>query len=391
MSRLHAAADAILHRGVSMGATLPGVVAIAVDRTASLYEGAAGKRAVGRDAAMTTDSVFALFSATKAVTATAVLQLVEQGRLDLDAPARRHAPELGTLRVLDGFEADGEPRLRPPRREITTRMLLLHSAGFGYAFFNAQYERLARRQGWPEVISGSKASLLTPLLFDPGEAWEYGSGTDWAGLVVEGITGRRLGCVMQEHIFTPLGMHSTGFRLTASMRRRLARVHQRQADGSLTVLRLELPQQPEIEMGGHGLYSTAGDYSRFIRMWLNDGAFEGGRVLRPETVRMAARHGLGAMRIKPLPGVNAQLSNDVELFPGLPKSWSLASMVNAQRAPTGRPAGALGWAGLANLFYWIDRAGGVGGVWATQILPFGDAASMAGWMAFETAVYDSLG
>jgi len=143
-------------------------------------------------------------------------------------------------------------------------------------------------------------------------------------------------------------------------------------------------------MGGHGLYSTVGDYMRFIRMWLNDGAGPHGRVLKPETVKMAEQNQLGELKVTALPGVIKSLSNDAEFFPGLSKSWAFTFMVNDEKAPTGRPAGALGWAGLANLFYWIDRQNGFGGYWATQILPFADVASFTGYMRFETAFYDAL-
>ena len=168
-------------------------------------------------------------------------------------------------------------------------------------------------------------------------------------------------------------------------------MHQREADGSLTPLsNFELPQDPEVHMGGHGLYSTVGDYCRFIRMWLNNGAGENGQVLKAETVSAAVANGLGDMKIKRLPGVIPSLSNDAEFFPGMPKSWCYTFMINDEEAPTGRPAGALGWAGLANLFYWIDRKNGLGGYWATQILPFGDPVSFTGYMDFETAAYQSV-
>ena len=390
-TNLKASGDAILRKTVSEGQRVPGVVAMATDRNGTIYEGAAGKRVLGQDADMTTDSVFAIFSTTKAITATAVLQLVEEGRVDLDAPAKTYAPEIGKLQVLDGFDADGKPRLRAPKRDITTRMLLLHTAGFGYDFFNENYNRLAQQHGQPSVITATKASINTPLLFDPGERWEYGSNIDWAGQVVEGVTGQRLGEVMQERIFAPLGMADTGFTITPSMRSRLARIHQRGADGSLTALNeLELTQEPEVHMGGHGLYSTVGDYCRFIRMWLNDGAGEGGRILKRETVLLAEKNGLGDKKIKGLPGVIPSLSNDAEFFPGMSKSWALSFMVNDVAAPTGRPAGALAWAGLANLFYWIDRQNGIGGFWATQILPFADPTSVTGYIEFETATYQSL-
>jgi methyl acetate hydrolase len=382
--------DSILDRVTSGDQRVPGVAAVATDREGIVYRGAAGVRAMGQDAAMTTDTVCAIFSTTKAITGTACLQLVENGRLDLDGPAKTYAPAIGDLQVLDGFAADGTPQLRPPKRDITTRMLLLHTAGLGYDFFNENYNRLAQEQGQPGVITATHASMNTPLLFDPGEQWEYGSNIDWAGQVVEGITGQRLGEVMQERILGPLQMGDTVFSLRPDMRGRLAQIHQRQSDGSLEPLDLELPQDPEVHMGGHGLYSTAEDYAKFLRMWLNDGAGPDGRVLKPETVEMAAANGLGDMKIKGLPGVIPSLSNYAEFFPGMPKSWALTFMVNDEDAPTGRPAGSLAWAGLANLFYWIDRRNGVAGFWATQILPFADPTSVVGYLDFESAVYASL-
>jgi methyl acetate hydrolase len=388
---LKPAADQILQRVTAGSPSVPGVVAIATDRNGNIYEGAAGKRMQGGDAEMTPDSVFGIFSTTKAIAGTACLQLVEDGKLDLDAPAKTYAPEIGRIQVLEGFDADGKPKLRPPKRDVTTRMLLLHTAGFGYDFFNEKYNRLAQEHGQPSVITSSKASINTPLLFDPGDDWEYGCNIDWAGQVVEGVTGKRLGEVMQERIFTPLGMTSSAFTLTPAMRARLVCMHQREADGSVKPLPdFELPQDPEVHMGGHGLYSTVQDYCRFIRMWLNDGMGPNGPVLKKETVRMAERNGLGDKKIKGLPGVIPSLSNYAEFFPGMPKSWALTFMINDEDAPTGRPAGALGWAGLPNLFYWIDRKNGVGGFWATQVFPFADPASVGGYIDFETAVYDNL-
>jgi methyl acetate hydrolase len=385
---ISAGCGAVLQKVISGHPRVPGVVAMATDRRGAIYQGAAGKRVLGQDADMTLDTVFAIFSTTKAITATAVLQLVEDGKLDLDAPAKSYVPEIGALQVLEDFDAGGTPRLRAPKRDITTRMLLLHTAGLGYDFFNADYLRLATEHGQPSVITGTKAVLTTPLLFDPGERWEYGSNIDWAGQVVEAVAGKRLGQVMQERIFEPLGMTSTAFVLTPDMHARLARIHQRDAEGGLTPLMdMVLPQEPEVHMGGHGLYSTVPDYCRFIRMWLNDGAGEHGRVLRAETVGMAVRNALGDQKIKGLPGVIPSLSHDAEFFPGMSKSWALSFMINEEDAPTGRPAGSLAWAGLANLYYWIDRQNGIGGFWATQILPFVDPTSVTGYFDFETAVY----
>lgn len=388
-SNLNSTCDRILQKVVAGKDRVPGVAAMITDRSANIYEGAAGERRLGAGQAMTTDTVFAIFSTTKAITGTAVLQCVEEGKLDMDAPAKSYLPDIGKLEVLEGFDADGRPMLRAPKRDITTRMLMLHTAGLGYDFFNKNYLRLAQEHGQKSVITCSKASLMTPLIFDPGDKWEYGSNIDWCGQIVESIRGKRLGEVMRERIFAPLGMEDIAFSLTASMRARLATIHQREADGSLTPLPdLQLPAEPEVHMGGHGLYGSIGEYMKFIRMWLNDGAGPQGRVLKKETVDSAVRNGLQAHQaVTMLPGIIPTLSNDAEFFPGLKKSWCLTFMVNDEDAPTGRPAGAIGWAGLANTFYWIDRKNGFGGYWATQILPFGDPTSFGGYLEFETAAY----
>ncbi|MEE2060671.1 serine hydrolase domain-containing protein [Rhodococcus artemisiae] len=366
-------------------------VAAAVTRSAGpVYEGAAGVRSLNDVAPMTTDSVFAMFSTTKAITGTTVLQCVEEGLLDLDAPASDYIPEIADLCVAEGFDDAGALKLRAPNTPITTRMLLLHTAGFGYSFFDETYHRLLVDGVHPSVITATRAALNTPLLFEPGTRWNYGSNIDWAGLVVEAIRGKRLGKVMAERVFRPLGMSDTAFRLTPSMEERRTEIHQRGADGTLEPTGLVLPQEPEVDMGGHGLYSTVGDYSRFLRMWLNDGEGEHGRVLRPETVANAAVNGLGDLQVTMLPGVEPELSNDAEFFPGQRKTWAYTFMVNEEQAPTGRSAGSLSWAGLANLYYWIDRSADVAGIWATQILPFADRASVDGFLEFESRVYRSL-
>lgn len=360
------------------------------NRSATIYEGAFGKRMLDGDTDMSSDTVFGIFSCTKALTSTVILQLVEEGRLDLDVPAKAYCPELGDVMVLDGFDDSGEPLLRAPKREITTRTLLLHTAGFGYDFFSESYRRLYLKNKIPGIISCLKRSIRMPLLFDPGERWEYGVNMDWCGQIAESITGKRLGELMQQGIFEPLGMRDTGFTLTKTMRERLAPLHQRDAEGVLVPLPgVTLPDAPEVHMGGHGLYSTVGDYMRFIRMLLNEGMGENGPVLAPETVRMMHANGLGALKVRAFVSADPQMSNHCEIFPGMPKSWGYSFMINDEPAPTGRPAGSLAWAGIANLYYWIDRRNGLGGFWATQILPFADPASYEGYLAFETAVYDN--
>lgn len=366
------------------------MVAGVTDQHGTQYLESVGYRDIGTKTAMTVDSVFAVFSTTKALTGVTALQLLEEGLLDFDAPAKEYVPWIGDVQVLDGFDDNRKPVLRAPKRAITTKHLLLHTAGFGYDFFNERYLRLAIEHGQPSIVTARLQALKTPLLFDPGDRWEYGTGVDWAGQVVEAITGKRLGDVMQERIFSPLGMHDTAFGLSDSMRTRVVTVHQREPEGTLVPTDFSLPH-PEVDMGGHGLYSTVGDYLSFIRMWLNDGSSGSGeQILRPETVDFAARNHLGDLKVKMLPGVVPSLSNDAEFFPGTAKSWGYTFMINDEVAPTGRPAGSLSWAGLANLYYWIDRKNKIGGFWATQIFPFMDSESVESYLNFEKTTYDLL-
>lgn len=382
-----AAADDVVQRATP---GVPGVVAGVTTGAQTVYLGGSGVRDTATGTRMSTDSVMAIFSTTKAVTGVTALQLLEEGRLDFDAPASEYVPALGEVQVLDGFDDSGQPVLRAPRTAITTKHLLLHTAGFGYDFFNEQYNRLATDHGQPSVVTASRRALQTPLLFDPGTEWEYGSNIDWAGQVVEAITGKRLGQVMTERVFGPLGMGDSAFTLNESMRSRRVTMHQREADGSLTPTTFELPE-PEVDMGGHGLWSTVPDYLKFLRMWLNDGRSESGeQVLKADTVELAVANQLGDLKVKGLPGVIPALSNPAEFFPGLSKSWSYTFMVNDEDAPTGRPAGSIAWAGLANLYYWIDRRNDIAGYWGTQILPFVDPPSVSGYLDFETATYQAL-
>lgn len=386
--------DHIVNRVVTADdavARVPGVVATVTRSSGDVYTGAAGVVSVAEATPMVPDTVFAVFSCTKALTATTVLQCVEDGLLDLDAPATEYVPEIGELQVLTGFAEDGTQVLRAPTTEITTRMLLLHTAGFSYSFFSPEYARLLAETGRPDVLSATSADLRSPLLFDPGTRWSYGTSLDWAGQIVESVRGERLSTVMAERVFEPLGMADSGFVLSESMQARRAEIHQRGDDGALLPTGLILPQEPEIDMGGHGVYSTIPDYTKFLRMWLRDGEGQHGRVLDAETVRAASLNGLGELQAGVLRTSAPALSHDVEFFPGQSKSWAYSFMVNDETAPTGRSAGSLAWAGLANLYYWIDRDADIAGMWGTQILPFADPASLNGYLDFESAVYSCLG
>ena len=381
--------DAVLRRAADEG-EVPGIVALAASGDGVFYEGAFGLRDLAQGTAMTLDTVFRIFSMTKAVTSVAAMQLVEQGKLTLDGPVPDIDPALSAPQVLEGFDPSGAPRLRPARHPITLRRLLTHTAGFSYERWNAGTVRYVAATGMPSASTGKRAALRLPLAFDPGERWEYGVNLEWAGLLVEAASGQTLDAYVQQHIFGPLGMTDTGYQATPGQRARQASLHQRQADGSLQPQPLEAPFTPEFWPGGSGLYSTASDYTTFLRALLHGGTLGGARILRPETVALMGRNHIGAVEAGILKTTAPASSTDVDFFPGASLKWGLATMINMQPGPNGRSAGTLTWAGLANTHYWIDPARHVVGVLMTQVLPFGDPPAMRLYGRFERAVYDAL-
>ena len=383
-------ADQLLSAAVTDGA-VPGVGALATNAEGTYYEGGFGERIQGDGVEMTPDTVVWLASMTKAITGAAVMQLVEQGKLELDAPASRVLPELAERQVLEGFDDAGQPVLRPAEGEITLRQLLTHTSGFVYDIWNRDFVKYFELTENPGIISCMNAALDIPLAFDPGSRWDYGIGIDWAGKMLEAASGQSLGAYFRDNLFAPLGMDSTAFRLTDEMRGRMAKVHARLGEREFELqMELEIPQEPEFEMGGGGLYSTIGDYAKFVRMILNKGAADGQQVLKSETVEMMSVNQIGDCRVPLLKSAVPESSNDAEFFPGLEKGWGLSFMILEQDAPTGRPAGSLSWAGMANSFFWIDPKNGIGGVYATQIIPFADTKSLPLAESFESLVYQNL-
>lgn len=369
---------------------MPGIVAVAASDRGTLYEGAFGTREIGKDLPMTVDTVVWIASMTKAITAAAAMQLVEQGKLSLDSPAQQVVPELDRARVLEGFDAGGQPRLRQPRRPITLRHLLTHTAGYGYEIWSADIGRYQQATGTPGITTCQNAALTTPLLFDPGERWEYGISIDWVGKMVEAVSGQRLDAYFQQHIFGPLGMRDTSFALSPSQRSRLSAMHQRDAAGALTPIDFAMPEKPEFLMGGGGLYGTARDYLAFTRMLAQGGALEGARVLRPETVELMAHNHIGPLEAGVMKTAIPALSHDVEFFPGMSKKWGLSFLINTAAVPGGRSAGSLAWGGLANTYFWVDRARRVSGVFLSQLLPFVDHTALELYAQFEAEVYRAL-
>ena len=390
ISALKPSADALLKQAVSAG-HLPGVVAAASSADETVYEAAYGERKLGQGVAMTPDTVFWLASMTKPIVGAAAMQLVEQGKLKLDEPAARVLPELAEVKLLTGWDAQGQPLLRAPKTQLTLRQLLTHTAGFTSDIWNIDSARYLKTMNLPRAGSGKKIALSVPLTFEPGERWEYGINIDWVGQMVAAASGMRLGEYLQKNITEPLGMTSTGFRISPSMRARLATVHQRDpATGLLSPTPFEVPQETEFDPGGGGLYSTAGDYLRFTRMILKQGRGNGHQILKPETVALMSTNAMGPLRVNLLRTQNPAASLDAEFFPCVEKSWGLTFMINEQLAPTGRSAGSLAWAGVPNAFFWIDPKKDLAGVILMQVLPFVDTQAIKLFTEYEKAVYASV-
>lgn len=378
----------VLREAVESG-DAPGVVAMAATAAAGVvYEGAAGVRRLGEPAPMTLDTVFRVASMSKAVTSTAMMQLVERGQLSLDTPVTDVIPEFGRIQVLEGFDGD-TPRLRAPSRPPTVRELASHTSGLAYEIWNGELLRYLEVTGSPGIMTAQRELLFTPMASDPGTRWEYSVGIDWLGQIVETLSGSDLEKYFQENIFGPLGMTETTFTPTAGQRERLAAIHVRLEDGSLAPTDIDWVGEPEREMynGGHGLYSTTGDYMKFLGALLGGGA----PIVSPATLEVMKANAIGDLEVQPLRAAIPTLSVDAaEFFPGMPKKHSTCFQITTAQAPGMRAAGSLSWAGIANSFYWWDPTTGVIGAICMQILPFCEPRALGVFENFEKAVYSSL-
>lgn len=370
---------------VMAGAGLAGSVVMAGTAASTAYARCFGVRDVASGAAMTEDTLFQIASMTKALVSVVALRLVEAGKLSLDAPLGTLLPELAELRVFEGLDASGKPQFRPAKRALTLRHLLTHTAGFGYEFMSARLnEALGEDRGAPATLK----SLDQPLLFEPGDQWEYSISTDWAGRAVEAATGQSLGAALDEWLTGPLGMDDTVFAPSADQRARTAALYMRAVDGGLAPLPIEIGggDAAEFQSGGGGLWSTAPDYLKFQQLILNRGFHGSERILSDATMDLLTHNQIGTLAAGQMETVNPMFAHKYDPFPGMHCGWSLAFLINPEPGPHGRSAGSLAWAGIANCHYWIDPLRGQAGVFMTQLLPFGDPQALSAFGAFEKFV-----
>ena len=378
---------AVLERSTASG-RLRGVVALVADGKGIQFQHASG---YARDGiSMQPDTLFNIASMTKLVTTVAVLQLVEVEDLDPDVPVDRYLPELGSIKVLQGFARDGSPEFRPPLSIPTARELLTHTSGFVYEVWNANaFEAL--QLGMVQSLFSGRPALDAPLAFDPGERWEYGIGIDWAGLLLEAVSGENLMAYFGSHIFTPLGMLDTAFDIPVEKMDRVMTRYVRGADGLK-----ELPEQPAPSLyestrfynGGGGLTSTVADYSRLLRTLLNGGELDGQRILRALTVDQMFNNQIGELDAGVSDTQMPSVSNPIDMTFGAPGRWGLGFLIHPEGTPNGRKSGSASWGGIFNTYFWIDRASDICAVLATQVLPFYDHETILVLEEFERVFYE---
>jgi methyl acetate hydrolase len=366
---------------------IPLAVAMACTSSKTTYSGAFGKRDLASSVDVNADSIFGIASMTKPVTSVAAMQLVEQGKLKLDVPASTYLPELGKLDVLHGFDPKtGKPILKPATKPVTLRTLLTHTSGFCYDTWFADMLRWEKESG--NNFPLGTVAPLTPLMFEPGSRWQYGTSADWSGRLVETVSGLTLEQYFQKNILEPLGMHDTSFLLPATKFDRLVAVSNRQPGGALKENPRTQPQPPKAFNGGGGLYSTASDYVRFMQMILRRGQGpKNEQILQAKTVDMMATNQIGSLSAGKLKTARPEISSDVDFHPGIRDGWGLGFLINSKRYDGARSAGSLAWAGIWNTYFWIDPRKGVAGVIMMQFLPFADKDGVAVLGDFERAVY----
>ncbi|HEY2650358.1 MAG TPA: serine hydrolase domain-containing protein [Solirubrobacteraceae bacterium] len=370
--------------------TVLGVAAMGATSHGLVYEGFFGNANTQARTPMARDTVFWLLSMTKTFTAVACMQLIEQGKLDPEQSAADILPQLASPRVLDGFDAQGAPILRPAKGPIRVRHLLTHTSGYTYPNWSAMLTRYEQVTGLPNVANLQNGAFEAPLEFDPGDRWEYGISIDWIGKIIEEITGLSLEVYFRENIFEPLGMKDSGFLIGTDQRRRVATMAARQADGSLEPEEFEISQRPEFFSGGGGAYSTPQDYLRILQVLLNEGTLEGVQILRPDTVVQIRTNQIGGLDVHEMRTVVPAWSNNFDQFPGQRHKWGFSFDINERPGPYGRAAGSISWSGLLNCHWWVDPVKKVTGALFTQVRPFYDDRIMSLFGEFESGLYRGL-
>ena len=275
---------------------IPGVVAMAATGKEVIYQGAFGKRDLGKDDAMTADSVFWIASMTKAMTAA---RCSSSSRASSRSTSRSAncCPSSPRPRCSKALTPSGEPKLRPAKRPITLRHLMTHTAGFCYDMWNADMAKYLEKTGIPDITTCQNDALKMPLMIDPGTRWEYGINIDWVGKAVEAVSGKRLDAYLRDHMFAPLGMNDTGFKITDAQRRGWSACMPARPMGRWRRSRSRSSRTRNSTWAAAASSAPAPDYIKFLQMLLNKGGGNGNRVLKPETVALMGQNHIGDLNV----------------------------------------------------------------------------------------------
>ena len=377
------ALDTFLRGQVQRG-VIPGVVAVVVNRTGTLYSGAFGKQNTARNVAMTSSSVFRIASMTKAVTSVATMMLVEQGKLKLDDDISMYLPAFKSMQVLTSYdEKAGTYETTPNTKPITIRQLLTHTSGIGYSWSDPGLALVQRKTN-----KGGETDL--PLVHAPGEKWTYGASTKVLGDLVEKLSGERIDVFTDRHIAKPLGMNDTFYEVPKSAYPRVVTTNQKDAAGKIT--ETQNPETIPVSLRGDGgLLATAPDYGKFLQMLLNGGQLGSARILKASTVADMLKPHTNGVRVRPQPSANPGLSKPYPLGAG-EDIWGLGfQLADPKKAdPNMRRPGSGNWAGIFNTFFWVDPKEELGVVVMMQMLPFYDASAIETLQGVERRVYTNL-
>jgi CubicO group peptidase (beta-lactamase class C family) len=330
-----------------------------------IFRSVHGELEKGSERKVAADSIFRIYSMSKPITSVAVMQLVEQGKIDLDAPLSTYLPEWKDATAL-GKDDEGKVVPVPVQTPVTTRHLLRHTAGIGYEMFErGEMQRIYRKDRqengeFKSLEDLSKRLAALPLKHQPGTAFTYGRSADLLGRLVEVVAEQPFDDYLDEHIFQPLGMLDTGFTLPAKDRTRLASVHEVNLLGKVKGVAgyqdMRFFQDSTVPMGGEGLASTLEDFGRFQSMLLNGGKYGEQQILKPETVALM---------------ISAE-SAQGDAHMGRIK-FGLGFMLLPDGAePKEFPVRTYSWSGYARTFFYNDLKDRIGILLYTQTLPSGN-------------------
>ncbi|MBV1900734.1 MAG: beta-lactamase family protein [Kordiimonadaceae bacterium] len=311
-----------------------------------------GKLDKAAGVSMPEDAVFRLFSMTKPVTGVSLMMLWEEGKFKLDDPVSMYLPEFNNQQVFKGMNADGSMKTSPPKREITIRDLMSHTAGLTYGVFTQTPVDMAYLQSGvlsPNIDLKTMVEKIgaLPLLYEPGEAWVYSVSTDVVGRLVEVMSGMPIDVFFQKRIFDPLGMKDTGFQVREDQLDRFSELYSIDKEKGLSVYRgdffKDYSKKPKGLSPGGGLVSTTMDYWKFIQMIANGGNLGDVRLLKSSTVDLMRANHLP----KSVPGIwNGKT--------GVGFGLTLAVVTDTEKAKSSGHAGEFYWDGYAGTLFWID-------------------------------------